>query len=300
MDNQIKINFAFFGSSQFSVITLDEFYRRGLIPSYIVTTQDKPQGRKMIMTPNVVKQWANEKSIKVYDPAKLDPSFIAELNALQSASEKSENTKSANSKCDVFIVASYGKIIPESVLNIPPRKTLNIHPSLLPKYRGPSPLPTTILDDTKHTGVTIMRLDKEMDHGPIIAQKDVTINEWPTYEKFEEKMAIIGASLLAEILSKWINGEISEKEQDHAIATYTKKITKEDGLLDLNGDAYTNFRKIQAFHEWPQAYFFIEHKEKKIRVKITEAVFTNNELKISRVIPEGGKEISYEDFLRGY
>jgi methionyl-tRNA formyltransferase len=281
--------FAFFGSSRLSVIVLDQLLDLGLIPKFVVTTPDKPIGRKQIVTPNVTKQWAISKNIPVYDPAKLDQNFTKQIKDL---SEKAG--------IQVFLVASYGKIMPTEIIDIPKNKTLNIHPSLLPQYRGPSPLPTAILEDTKKTGVSIMVLDKEMDHGPIIAQKEITIDEWPTYEVFEENIAKEGAKLFAEILPDWISGKIAPKEQDHSKASYTKKIVKEDAEIDLNADPYTNFRKIQAYHEWPQAFFFIDHKDKKIRVKITEASYKDGNLIIQKVIPEGGKEMNYEDFLRGY
>jgi methionyl-tRNA formyltransferase len=190
---------------------------------------------------------------------------------------------------------------------------LNIHPSLLPKYRGPSPLPTAMLDDAKKTGVTIMRLDEEMDHGPIVAEEEVMVDEWHTYEDFEEMMARKGALLLARILPDWVAGKIKEVEQDHLDATYTKKIIKEDGLIDLADlvpdapveKAYAAFRKIQAFHQWPQAYFFIEREAKKIRVKVTQASFKKDatgkgRLIIEKVVPEGKKEMAYADFTRGY
>jgi methionyl-tRNA formyltransferase len=157
-----------------------------------------------------------------------------------------------------------------------------------------------MLEDTKKTGVSIMVLDKEMDHGPIIAQKEITIDEWPTYEDFEENMAKEGAKLFAQILPDWIASKIESQEQDHSKASYTKKIIKEDAEIDLNADPYTNFRKIQAYHEWPEAFFFINHKDKKIRVKITDASYKDGNLIIQKVIPEGGKEMGYEDFLRGY
>lgn len=285
MNHESNIKFAFFGSSRFSIIVLDKLALFGFLPAAIVTTPDKPQGRKLIMTANMVKTLANEKGIKVYDPAKLDDAFIDKIAA--------ENT-------EVFIVASYGKILPEKLINIPNRKTLNIHPSLLPKYRGASPLQSAMLDDAKNTGVSIMRIDEKMDHGPLIAQKEITVNEWPTYEEFEALMATEGARLLASIMPDWVAGKIEEKEQDHASATFTKKMTKEDGLIDLSADPYQNFRKIQAYHEWPQAYFFINHNEKKTRVKITSASFKNGNLEIEKVIPEGGKELNYADFEGGY
>ncbi len=293
-DQEKEISFTFFGSSRLSVIVLDELLKFDLKPRLIITTPDKPQGRKLEIKPNIVKEWAISHNVPVLDPAELDSTFIEKL--------KDESNKDA---MELFIVASYGKIIPDEIIKIPKYKTLNIHPSLLPQYRGPSPLPTAILEDTKNTGVTIMKLDSEMDHGPIVAQKKIEILRWPTYEEFEEMMAITGAHVLAEILPGWIEGKLIAIDQKHANATYTKKIKKEDGLIDLNGDPYVNFRKIQAYHEWPQAYFFIEKEGKKIRVKITEASFESDEkssgkLIIKKVIPEGKKEMNYDDFIRGY
>ncbi len=285
MNTDIKINFAFFGSSIFSIIVLDELKRLGYIPKCIVTTPDKPQGRKLIMTENVVKGWSTENKIKVYSPTKIDSNFIEDL--------KKDN-------CIVFVVASYGKILPKSLIELPTCKSLNIHPSLLPKYRGATPLQSAILDDEKNTGVTIIRIDEKMDSGPIVAKKEITISEWPTYNDFEVSMAKVGAQLLAEILPGWVTGKITEQAQDDAIATYTRKITKEDGLIDLGSDPYQNFLKIQAYHEWPVGYFFIDHTGKKTRVKITSASFVDGNLVIEKVIPEGNKEMSYRDFQSGY
>jgi len=282
------IPFTYFGSSRLSVIVLDELLKLNFKPSLIVTTPDKPQGRKLEIKQNIVKVWAIERNIPVIDDLKNIP--------------KSDN--------NLFVVASYGKIISNEIIELPKHKTLNIHPSLLPQYRGASPLPTAILEDTKMTGVTIMQLDREMDHGPIVAQKEISITDhfkdWPTYEVFEEMMAKEGAKLLAEIMPDWVAGKIVPKEQDHSKATYTKKIKKEDGLVDLNSnDPYSTFRKIQAYHEWPVAYFFTERDGKQIRVKITDAEFNQvadntGSLIIKKVIPEGKKEMTFESFKQGY
>lgn len=279
---QSDISFAFFGSSRFSVFVLDELEKAGLKPAYIVTTPDKPRGRKLTITPNEVKTWGVSRNIPVID-------------ALKDVTAHASKTP-----CDVFVVASYGRIIPGEIIDLPPHKTLNIHPSLLPRYRGASPLPTAMLEDTKDTGVTIMQIDEEMDHGPIVAQKAIHIDEWPTYEAFEEFMAREGAKLLAETLPGWVAGTVAAKAQDHAAATYTKKITKEDALIYLAGEPYQTFRAIQAYHEWPQAYFIMEHNGREMRVKVTEASYNNGHLTIEKVIPEGGKEMSYKDFFSGY
>ena len=292
----MKINFTFFGSSLFSIYALDELFRLGFVPYCIVTTPDKPQGRKLTITPNVVKSWAIEHKIKVYDPEKIDAKFIKKLEG-----EISDSNIASN---HLFVVASFGKILPKDLIDMPVRGTLNIHPSLLPQYRGASPLQTAILNDTKKTGITIIRIDEQMDHGPIVAQKIIdiakNIGEWPTYEVFEQTMAEEGARLLASILPDWASGKIKEVAQDHQSASYTKKISKDDGLIDILDDPYTNFRKTQAYHLWPQTYFLIDKDGKKLKVKITVASFSGGELKIEKVIPEGSKEMTYTDFVNGY
>lgn len=286
------IKFSFFGSSDFSIHVLEALKAKSFLPTVIVTTPDKPRGRGLALSPTAVKLWAIANDVPVLDPAKLDDIFLEQLKKYD---------------CEVSIVASYGKIIPEKIIDAVPKKTLNVHPSLLPNYRGASPIQNAMRDDAKDTGVTIIRLDREMDHGPIVAQanqqirpfgENVHFDEWPTYEQVEEKLGRIGGDLLAKVLPDWMSGKIDEKEQDHAHATFTKKITKEDGLLDLAGDPYTNFRKIQAYHSWPGAYFFVEKHGKKIRVKITSASWKDGKLIIEKVTPEGKKEMAYADFIR--
>ena len=297
------IKFAFFGSSEFSIYVLKALKAKSFLPTLIITTPDKPKGRGLAMTPTVVKLWAEINNIPVLDPAKLVQGLPLYKNT-------------EGYPCiELFIVASYGKIIPQAIIDLPKHKTLNVHPSLLPNYRGASPIQSAIIDDAKDTGVSIIRLDKEMDHGPIVAVEKVHFEEWQTYEKVEEKLGIIGGDLLAKILPDWLDGKIKEVEQDHSRATFTKKIVKEDGLLDpadLRADtpinrAYLAFRKIQAYHSWPGAYFFVERKNpsnkimrvKKIRVKITSASWHDNRLIIEKVIPEGKREMLYKDFLNG-
>lgn len=281
--NDKTAKFVFFGSSRFSIIVLDRLAESGLLPIAVVTTPDRPKGRGLVMTPTLVKTWARERHIPCLDPAKLDTAFATELSSFNA---------------ETFVVASYGKIIPGRIIDIPPQKTINIHPSLIPLYRGASPLQSAMLDDTKDTGVTIMQVDEQMDHGPIIAHEKVHIDEWPTYEDFEEIMAKKGADLLANILPQWLAGNIQGIEQDHDKATFTRKITKDDALIDLSANDYDNFRKIQAYHEWPQAYFFAESGGKKIRVKITSASMNDGKLNIEKVIAEGRKEMPYDIFRR--
>ncbi len=284
------MNYAFFGSAQFSIYVLDELEKAGMPPSLIVTTPDKPVGRGLVLTPTPVKAWGMKRGIPVLDPAKLDADFAEKL-------KETCATKNAGGNIETFVVAAYGKIIPQAILDIPKHKTLNVHPSLLPLYRGASPLQSAMLDDAKKTGVTIMRIDELMDHGPIVVQKEITVDEWPAYGVFEETIAREGGKLLAETLPGWIDGRIVEKPQDHAAATLTKKILKNDGLVNFADDPYLNFRKIQAYREWPTAYFFAEKNGAKIRVKITEARWESGKLIIEKVIPEGKGETDAKPYL---
>ena len=276
---------AFFGTSEFAVSVLAILKSRGIIPELIITTPDKAKGRHMTLSSPPAKIWAGKNNTAFLQPDNLkDKNFIERL---------------LRTPWDVFFVASYGKILPKEIIEIPLQKTLNIHPSLLPKLRGSSPVQTAILEDIKETGVTIMLIDEKIDHGPIIAQKKVAISEWPSEPELENRLAEVGANLLADILPDWLASRLEGLEQRHEGATYTKKIEKSDALIDLENNPYLNYRKIQAYSGWPNAYFFAERKGKKTRVSIKEASFENGILEIKKVIPEGKREITYEEFLRG-
>jgi methionyl-tRNA formyltransferase len=220
---------------------------------------------------------------KTFESAEITPEFIAAL---------------AREEWDVFVVASFGKILPRSFLDIPRRGVVNMHPSLLPRLRGPSPVRSAILQNERETGVTIMLLNEKMDQGPIIAQRKVPVPEWPPRgRELDEILAREGGALLAEMLPRWVAGEIDPVEQNHDIATYCRIFTKEDGLLELKDDAYHNLLKIRAFDGWPGTYAFFERAGKKIRVQILDAEIINGRLQIMTVKPEGKGEMSYDAFL---
>lgn len=203
---------------------------------------------------------------------------------------------------DVAIVASFGKILPGEYLKIPKHGFLNVHPSLLPQFRGPSPIQAQILHArADEVGITIIKMDEKMDHGPILAQRQVILNPWPDhYGMVEALLGQEGGVLLAEILPKWVNNEISENEQEHEEATYVKMIKKEDGLLDLNEPAETNLRKVFAYSTWPGAYIMFKRKQgDEIRVVIRNAKIIDGNFVPTRVIPAGKKEMDWESFLRG-
>jgi len=279
------IPFVFFGTPDFAVGVLDEMEKHGLLPSLVVTAPDKPRGRKLVITPPEAKVWAEERKIPVFQPDKLDDAAVSRL--------KGESP-------ELFVIVAYGKLIPKNILEIPKHGSLNVHPSLLPKLRGASPIQSSILKEDK-TGVSIMLVDEEMDHGPIVAQEEFSGLPWPPKASaLQDELAKIGGRMLSDILPKYVRGEIIPAEQNHVKATYTKKIQKEDGLLNLSDDAEKNFRKIQAFDTWPRAHFFHESHEKKIRVIVTDAEVYDKRLIIKKVLPEGQNEMTYEEFLRRF
>jgi methionyl-tRNA formyltransferase len=277
------IKIAFFGNSEFSLIVLKELKNNGITPDIIVTTPDKPQGRKMIPTPTPTKVWAQDNSIECIEPTKLnDEQFLSKIR-----------------NYNLFIVASYGKIIPKTVIDIPKYQVLNIHPSLLPKYRGSSPIQEQILNDEKDVGVSVMLIDEQVDHGAIISQKKVDMANWPIgFFTLQETLAKEGAKLITEILPEWIKGKIKSRIQNDKEATFTKKVEKQNGFIDITKDDYKNYLKILAYEDWPLTFFEINTKGKKIRVIIKKAKWADK-LEILRVIPEGKKEMNYSDFLRG-
>ncbi|TSC83624.1 MAG: methionyl-tRNA formyltransferase [Parcubacteria group bacterium Gr01-1014_17] len=297
------IKFVFFGTDDFSSAVLEELKKSGLIPALIVTVPDRPKGRGLALTPPPVKLWAQEHKIESLQPEKLGQEFATILQSM---------------RVDCFVVASYGKIIPKEILDIPEKGALNVHPSLLPKYRGASPIESQILADEKEVGVTIMLMDEKMDHGPTLASWKLETGNWKVRsapdvvassatrrgggiaqtsgaKKLKKRLAEEGGKLLAETIPKWMSGEIKAVPQDESKATYTKKITKKDGLLDLAGDPYQNFLRIRAYDGSVGTYFLKNNK----RVIIKEARFENlpaqagGKLIITRVIQEGKKEMDY-------
>ncbi|HEV7449486.1 MAG TPA: methionyl-tRNA formyltransferase [Candidatus Paceibacterota bacterium] len=203
-----------------------------------------------------------------------------------------------NSDWDFFLVASYGKILPKKILDLPKHGCLNIHPSLLPKYRGPSPYVSAMLDDERQTGVSIIKLEEKMDAGPILAQARIEIasEDWPPKGLLLSEMLFTeGVNLLAEVLPDYLSGKLVPAEQDETLATYTKKFGDADALIDL-GKPREAFLKIQAFDKSPRAHFI---NEKGKRVVVTEAAWKDGALEILKVLPEGKKEMSYADYVRG-
>jgi methionyl-tRNA formyltransferase len=293
-DNDKKLNFAFFGTPDVASETLKILKENGYIPSLVVTSPDKPQGRKMILTPPPVKGWAEKNNIPYIQPGELTPSAFGTSPLPRGRMGRGH---------DLYIVVAYGKIMPEEILNMPKFGSINIHYSLLPKYRGASPVESAILNGETETGVTIQKMKFKLDSGPIIAQEKVEILPDEKASELRARLIKIGGELLVKTLSTpsafghspFAGGE----EQDESQATFCKKIKKEDGQIDLNDDGVKNYNKFRAYAAWPRTFFFKDGK----RIIITKARLENNPLDLARgkqfviekIIPEGGKEVDYKN-----
>jgi len=282
-----KPRFIFFGTPEFSVVILDELSDAGHLPALIVTAPDRPRGRGMLMSPTPVRAWGEKHDIPVVTPLRIraNPEFLAKLRSLEP---------------DCFIIAAYGKIIPQDILDIPKHGTLNVHPSLLPKFRGPSPIESFLLSDEKTTGVSIMLLDAEMDHGPIVAIETLSEDAHTMRaDMLEPILAHKGGALLAKVLPEWVHSAITATPQNDSLATFTKKITKADGEINFETPGETNMRKLRAYAGWPGVYFFFTKNDKSIRIRITDGEIQEGKFIPTRIVPEGKQEMSYVDFIAG-
>lgn len=275
------MKFVFFGSPRFAEIVLEQLLKADLKPAAIVCNPDRPVGRKGIITPPPTKVLAAENGIPVLQPQK--------LSEIKEELEKME--------ADLFVVAAYAKIIPQSILDLPKAGVIGVHPSLLPKHRGSSPIQAAILAGDAETGVAIFQVDKEVDHGPVYAKSVLEIAPEETYESLEKKLAELGGSLAAEIIPMAANKEISPTEQEHSEATFTKKFSAEDGFVsaeDLKSateqggeKALEIDRKTRALAHEPGVWTMENGK----RLKIWKTAVIDNRLKLLEIQREGKNRI---------
>jgi methionyl-tRNA formyltransferase len=273
---QRKHAFAFFGTPSVASETLATLIESGFIPSIVITSTDAPKGRGLALTPSPVKTLALEYDLPVLTPEKLDTATITAIETFG---------------CEYAVVVAYGKIFPEPLIQAFPKGVLNVHYSLLPKYRGATPLEGALLSGEKVTGVTIQKMVKELDAGDILAQKEVAIGETETAKELRPRLIEEGAQLLVAALPDFEEGRIAPKPQDHAHATSTHKLKKEDGELDLSASPQMNWNKYRAFADSIGTFFFKNGK----RIKITSAAYKDGKFIVERVIPEGKKETAYTD-----
>ncbi len=248
------IRVIFFGTSSFAVPALEQLCGLDDVSVVLVVTKpDEPQGRRAVITATPVKKCAGSLGLPIIAPERLK--------------EAVETLR--NLKPEVGIIAAYGKILPEIVWKIPTHGCLNIHPSLLPRHRGPSPLQATIASGDQNAGVTIIKLDAEMDHGPLVAQEIVPLHGDEWYEDLKKQLAVQGANMLQNILADYVHGKIALREQDHTQATFCKKLTRADGKINWDAEsAEAVERKLRAYSPWPGIWTEWKRKKGAMRIKI--------------------------------
>lgn len=283
MNRVSTTGYVFFGTSYFSVIVLRKLLEAGFIPRAAVCSPDKPVGKKQILTPPPIKQEIvnNGWDIEILQPEMIDEAFLDKLKSLGA---------------DFYIVAAYGKILPEKLLKIPLKGVIGVHPSLLPKFRGPSPIQGVLLEGARETGVTLFKIDEKVDHGPIIASWKITIAQ-ENYEILEEKVANLSGDLLIATLPEFIEGKITPQPQNEAEATYTKKFSTQDAYVSpeileaaLNGDldkAEEIERMTRALNPEPGVWTMKDGK----RVKILEVKIVDSQLKLVKIQEAGKKPV---------
>lgn len=227
----------FMGSGTFGLKTLEAIQASSHPLAAVVTAPDKPQGRGRVMTASPAKSWALERGIRVMTPVKLNaPETVAELRSVGA---------------DLFVVASYGALLSEEVLALPTKGCINVHPSLLPKYRGASPVVQALLDGESRTGMTIMRMAKALDSGDVILQQQVEIGAEENATALTDRLSALGGSMTVQALDLIQAGRAQETPQDHNRATYCSKLKKEDSLLDWNWAAAKVHDRVRALSIWP-------------------------------------------------
>lgn len=296
------MRFIFFGTPEFAAVILEKLINADFVPATVICNPDKPVGRKKIITPPAVKQIIIKKfkdlKIKILQPEKLEI-----------GNRKSEI---GESKPDFAVVAAFAKIIPKKILEIPRFGTIGVHPSLLPKYRGPSPIQTAILNGDEFTGTTLYLMDEKIDHGKIISNFKSQISNFDTYETLMKKLAELGADLLINFLRDYENAQKYKSVfQNESQATYTKKFKTEDGFIksenlqeaqEKGGLIATEIdRKIRALNPEPGTWTYTKNscKNAKLyenikikRMKILEVILTfEKKLKLKKIQIEGGKPV---------
>lgn len=269
-------NFAYFGTPAVARDTLALLLAHNFVPELVVTSPDAPRGRGLVITPSETKALASETGLPVFAPAKLSNDAIEAIHACG---------------CDYAIVVAYGKIFPEELIATFPLGIINVHYSLLPKYRGATPLETALLSGETKTGVTLQKMVREMDAGDILAQETTTIGPTETARELRPRLIRMGGELLIATLPKYLDNSITPTLQDASLATRARKLKKEDGLIDLTAPGSENWYKYRAYADTIGTYFIHAGK----RIKITNAEFVRGTFRVLRVIPEGKSETAWKD-----
>jgi methionyl-tRNA formyltransferase len=302
----MKVRTVFMGTPQFAVTILESLFQGFYQVLAVYTQPDKPAGRGHQVVFPPVKKLALERKIPVIQAETFKSSKVVE--------------KLASFHPELIIVAAFGSILPQQVLSLPKFGCLNVHPSLLPRHRGPSPVADTILCGDELTGVTIMLMNVGMDTGPVLAQKKAELSFMDTTGSLSSKLADVGAKLLLETLPKWLEGELKPQAQDESRATYSKLITSKDAQIDWYLSAVELWRRVRAYNPGTSCYTWYQGKRLKIHKAIPFGDIAKGEigevialaeppgigvvtrhgiLGLCQVQLEGRREMSVSDFVRG-
>ena len=301
----------FFGTPEFAIPPIEKLIEAGFEIAAVVTEPARPAGRHQETVPSPVKIFAAEKKFTIFEPKSVKaPEWTEKIKTLAP---------------DLLIVAAYGQIMPKTIIEIPRFGCLNIHPSLLPKYRGASPVQFAILNGERETGVTIMLMDEKMDHGPILAQEKIEIGSREDAPSLLERAANLGALMLIPTINDYVNEKIIPQEQRHDEATFSKILKKDDGKIDWQKSAAEIYNQIRAFRPWPGTWSNFRLRNAECRIKILDGKIGDESpdmlkigdffvtaggdlaikcgvgsLIIKNLVPEGKKEITGIEFIRGY
>ncbi|MBR4207564.1 MAG: methionyl-tRNA formyltransferase [Lachnospiraceae bacterium] len=299
------LKIVYMGTPDFAAGPLKSLIEAGYEIVLAVTQPDRAKGRKKEPVPSPVKVLAEEYGIPVFQPERIKrPEAVEELRKYPA---------------DIFVVAAFGQILSKEILDMPRLGCVNIHASLLPKYRGAAPIQKALLDGEKETGITIMQMNEGLDTGDILMQKSLSIEDTDTSETLFCKLMQLGSSMITEALPLMESGALKPLKQDDAASSYAGMFSKADGLVDWRKNAAYTERQIRACTPWPGAYSFCAGKKylfecaevcaERVSIK-PGAAFTeggslyiccnDHPLKIIRLKPEGKKSMKAEDFLRGF
>jgi methionyl-tRNA formyltransferase len=303
MTNKQNLKIAFWGTGQLAESAIYNLYKNDFDISLVITKPDSKVGRNHDLQEPMIKKWAEGKNIKVLQPIRLKMNADDNIDGYNLF-------KGLIADCDVCIVASYGKIIPEEILALPRFGFINIHPSDLPLLRGPSPIETQLLTGAREIVITIMKLTFKMDAGDILIKNKIPLGDTDTSSTVEIMTGQVGGQMVSDILLDYVNGHIKSIKQDESLATYCKFVAKSEGEIHgLFTDLYQAEvkekiieiqNKYRAYTPWPGIFFLYQG----IRIKINQINLNKNISSIDELIltvtPEGKKEISWEDYKRGY
>jgi methionyl-tRNA formyltransferase len=268
------LNIVFMGTPDFALTSLDKLIKKGYIISTVISQPDRPKGRGKKVQPPPVKERALQAGINVQQPERVkDPEFIEALK---------------NLRPDIIIVVAYGQILPEEIIKLPGLGCINVHASLLPKYRGAAPINWCIINGEKKTGVTTMYMDRGMDTGDILMQRETEIKDDETAGQLHDRLALLGAELLIETLGGIERGSVARKAQDHSEATYAPQLNRETGRVDWNNEAQSIYNLVRGTNPRPGCY--TQYRQQRMKLwgaRVLDRNSTGTPGEITEVSAEG-------------